>query len=67
MIVTAAFSTFVLKKKLSNQQKFGILLAILGIFIVGLSNFLFRKKADDDFSWEIKLISIALIIVSLFT
>ncbi|CAD8148425.1 unnamed protein product [Paramecium pentaurelia] len=67
MIVTAAFSKFVLKKKLSNQQQFGILLAILGIFIVGLSNFLFRKATSDDFSWEIKLISIALIIVSLFT
>ncbi|CAD8177304.1 unnamed protein product [Paramecium octaurelia] len=67
MIVTAAFSKFVLKKKLSLQQSIGILWAIIGIFIVGLSNFIYREQSKSDFSWEIKLISILLIILSLFT
>ena len=40
---------------------------IFGISIVGVSNFLFKSSSDNEFSFKIQMISVILIILSLFT
>ena len=50
IVVTAIFSVVFLKKKLTKSQVFGCATVVLGISLVGMSNFIFPMSNSEDSS-----------------
>ena len=50
IVTTLIFSIIFLKVKVSKNQLAGSALVLLGVFIVGLSNMIFKEKSGDGSS-----------------
>lgn len=65
IITTAIFSRYFLKTKVQRYQLVGCALAFVGVFVVGLSNMLFKSNNSTDASASLQIAGYVLILISL--
>ena len=67
ILITALCTIFFLKKKLKKYHYFGCLIVLIGITMVGISNFAFSSGQDSKWPASTVAIGMVLLILSLFT